>query len=126
MKNNKLVVLDLSTSTCNFYDLPEGDSEQIEEFIYSQGHKLSECSWAVINQINNFVEKSNTFINNKVEITKQFINHYKTYFGSINDIIECKIIINAGLVSYYIDNMNVSKESFDTIVNFIKNTEAKY
>lgn len=41
-----IAVIDLSTSSLCIYDVPEDyDSEQIEEFIYEEGHHLSNCSW---------------------------------------------------------------------------------
>lgn len=41
-----IVVLDYSTSSVHKYRVPEEMiSEQVEEFIHSQGHHLSNCSW---------------------------------------------------------------------------------
>lgn len=41
-----IAVIDLSISGLFIYDVPEDfDSEQIEDFINSQGHHLSNCSW---------------------------------------------------------------------------------
>jgi len=38
----------------HIYDVPdEYDSEQIEEFIVSEGHHLSECSWGEFDGIVN-------------------------------------------------------------------------
>lgn len=46
--NNQIAVIDLSYPSLFLYSIGEDwDNEEIENFIYSQGHKLSNCSWGV-------------------------------------------------------------------------------
>jgi len=45
-----IAVIDLSVNGLYLYNVPkEFDSEQIEEFITSQGHRMSNCSWGEYN-----------------------------------------------------------------------------
>lgn len=45
-----IAVIDLSVSGLYLYNVPrEFDSEQVEEFITSQGHHMSNCSWGEYN-----------------------------------------------------------------------------
>jgi len=45
-----IAVIDLAISGLYIYNVPKDfDSEQTEDFIHSQGHHLSNCSWGEFN-----------------------------------------------------------------------------
>lgn len=52
-KKDRLVIIDLSVSYIYGYYIPSNwDTEKIEDFMYSKGHKPSQCSWAIVNSFN--------------------------------------------------------------------------